>query len=318
MSDLDNEAEAFDSQIEERVANGHIPDLRQVQDCDYFIANSWRRAAYVQLDSGEIFDRVNEAIKRHGPDDHTPRILEVGSGPGYISLELARQGYDVTGIDVSSKVVETAQHFADIDPWKSERGELNYCAGDFFTAKQFQQGQFDAVIFIGALHHFADLNAVSDRVQWLLADDGLIVTHEPTRDRFTEGLGSFILLLQVLLSAKGGFYKDIPIPSDEETRKIEAARIVQNLMFETDEGDKVQSPNDNEAGYQEMSAMLQDHFDILEETDTYAFYHELIGGLRFDEDKNEKMAKFLRNTDACLVKSGLLPATEFFAVARKS
>jgi 2-polyprenyl-3-methyl-5-hydroxy-6-metoxy-1,4-benzoquinol methylase len=137
VSDLDNEAEAFDSQIEERVANGHIPDLRQVQDCDYFIANSWRRAAYVLLDSGEIFDRVNEAIKRHGPDDQTPRILEVGSGPGYIRLELARQGYDVTGIDVSSKAVETAQHFADIDPWKNERGELNYSAGIFFYDQTF-------------------------------------------------------------------------------------------------------------------------------------------------------------------------------------
>jgi hypothetical protein len=115
------------------------------------------------------------------------------------------------------------------------------------------------------------LNAVSDRVQWLLTDDGLIVTHEPARDRFKEGLGSFILLLQVLLSAKGRFYKDIPIPANEETRKIEAARIFQNLMFETDEGNKIQSPNNNEAGYREMSAMLQDHFDILEETDTYAF-----------------------------------------------
>ncbi len=43
--DLYQEAEAFDSQIEERIATGHIPDIRLTAPCDYFYNNSWRRPA---------------------------------------------------------------------------------------------------------------------------------------------------------------------------------------------------------------------------------------------------------------------------------
>ena len=48
--DLHQEAEAFNSQIDERIANGHIPDLRLAEPCDYFYNNPWRRPAYVKLD----------------------------------------------------------------------------------------------------------------------------------------------------------------------------------------------------------------------------------------------------------------------------
>lgn len=36
---LHQEAESFDRQIDERIANGHIPDLRLSEPCDYFYNN---------------------------------------------------------------------------------------------------------------------------------------------------------------------------------------------------------------------------------------------------------------------------------------
>ncbi len=36
MKGLDAEANAFDVQIEERIRNGHIPDLRRAPACDWF------------------------------------------------------------------------------------------------------------------------------------------------------------------------------------------------------------------------------------------------------------------------------------------
>ena len=95
---LAEEAHAFDRQIDERVANGHIPDLRLCTPCDYFYNNPWRRPAYVQLDFGEQFEIIREAIRTHAPKaERTPVVLEVGCGPGYLSLELARAGFNVTG-----------------------------------------------------------------------------------------------------------------------------------------------------------------------------------------------------------------------------
>jgi len=39
MDSLQQEASAFDSQFEERIANSHIPDLRRTTMCEYFYAN---------------------------------------------------------------------------------------------------------------------------------------------------------------------------------------------------------------------------------------------------------------------------------------
>ena len=102
------EAKYFNDQIIERVANGHIPDIQNVEDCDYFYNNSWRRKYYVHLDFEDQFELINSSIKSLYKDKKDLNILEVGCGPGYMSLELARQGYNVTGIDISDKCIEVA------------------------------------------------------------------------------------------------------------------------------------------------------------------------------------------------------------------
>ena len=63
-NNLQLEAMAFDSQIEERIANGHIPDLRYSTPCDYFYNNPWRRPKYVELDFGEIFQVIQKKNQR--------------------------------------------------------------------------------------------------------------------------------------------------------------------------------------------------------------------------------------------------------------
>ena len=54
------------------------------------------------------------------------RILDVGCGSGYISLELARSGYHVTGIDISSKVIDVAKKTLETNPFKDGFGSLKY------------------------------------------------------------------------------------------------------------------------------------------------------------------------------------------------
>lgn len=312
-----DEGAAFDEQIRERIAGGHIPDLRRVEDCDWFHDNPWRRKAYVELDFGQIFQRVMDALSKYGPDGHRLRVLEVGSGPGYMSLELARNGHEVTGVDVSPRAVAVARDLADTDPWRDERGPLEYIVGDFLTEPALDGRQFDAILFIGSLHHIGDQEAVMRRASGLLKEGGLIMAHEPTRDRFTEGLVIFTHFIRVLLSAGGGYFRDVPVPIDEAERQSAVDKLLLALKFETEEGDKVQSPNDNDAGYAEMHGALTSHFDTVSEEDTYSFFHETIGGLRFDEKTNVELARFLRDTDAALVKHGILPATEFFFVGRR-
>lgn len=316
-SNLAAEARAFDRQIEERIANGHIPDLRTCKPCDWFYNNPWRRPAYVQLDFGEQFELINAAIRKHTrPGAGAPKVLEVGCGPGYMSLELARAGLDVTGIDVSEKCVQIARDVASKDPYAAERGPLRYVAGDFFVNPALTEGSFDAVVFLGALHHFPDQDGTLDRVAGLLKRDGIVIAHEPVRDRVTRGNAVFVHLLRVLLSAQNGFYKHYPVPADQRAREQQFDSLFAEMRYELEDGSNVQSVNDNEAGYAEMHPALTARFEQLIFDWRYAFFHEFIGGLRFDEQSNEALARYLREIDRELCRLGVLSATEFFFVGR--
>jgi SAM-dependent methyltransferase len=315
---LAEEAHAFDRQIDERIANGHVPDLRLCTPCDWFYNNPWRRPAYVQLDFGEQFEIIRDAIRLNASGSNArPVVLEVGCGPGYLSLEMARCGFDVTGLDLSPQCTEVAQRFAHSDPFKAERGPLRYVAGDFFSDPSLPVGGFDAVVFLGALHHFPDQDQCLDRARKLLRPGGIVIAHEPVRDRVTRGNAVFVHLLRVLLSAQGGFFKRYEVPGDAAARNREFDRLFAEMRYETEEGDNVQSVNDNEAGYAEMRPALDARFDLVRFDWRYAFFHEFIGGLRFAEAQNESLARYLRDVDGELCRLGVLSATEFFYVGRK-
>jgi 2-polyprenyl-3-methyl-5-hydroxy-6-metoxy-1,4-benzoquinol methylase len=314
---LAEEAHAFDRQIEERIKNGHIPDLRLCTPCDWFYNNSWRRPAYVQLDFGEQFELIRDTLRAHAPNGARARVLEVGCGPGYMSLELARAGFDVTGLDLSERCIEISRRYAQQDPFAAGRGPLKYVAGDFFSHAALVDGSFDAVVFVGALHHFPAQDEVLSRANALLAPGGLLIAHEPVRDRVTKGNALLVHLLRVLLSAKGGFFKQYPVPTDVAARETEVEHLFNEMRYELEDGSKAQSVNDNEAGYAEMYPALSSRFEQLVFDWRYAFFHEFIGGLRFDEQTNESLARYLRDTDRALCAAGVLSATEFFFVGRK-
>ena len=261
---------------------------------------------------------MNDFIKEYFSNINSSsiRILEVGCGPGYMSLEFARSGYNVTGIDISSKCIEIANEFAEKDPIKDQRGNLNYVVVDLFQFSPAENQKFDAVVFLGALHHFKEQKQVMTKVKQLLKLDGIILVHEPTRDRVTQGNAAFYYFIKTLLSVNNGFYHKTDIPKDK-TEMNEAIKIEFNkLKYEDEDGSKLQSVNDNEAGYTEMYKALKENFEELKLQDRYAFFHEIIGGLRFDEVTNINLARYLRDMDNFFCKNGVLQATEFFFIGK--
>lgn len=317
-SSLQLEAAAFDSQIAERVAHGHIPDLRRVQPCHYFYNNPWREPEFAQLDFGDQFEQISAVLNQHlGIPKQDARILEIGCGPGFLSLELARAGFNVVGVDISASSIAVAQRFADEDPWKSQRGRLEYRCADFLARSTCPTEKFNAVIFLGSLHHFSQQESVARRVESLLTGEGLVIVHEPARDRVTTLVSGIMYLCKVLLSAGSNFYTHVEIPKS----RSEIERAVQNeftkMKYESDDGSKLQSVNDNEAGYAEIMAAMQGTFDVIEQKERYSFFHELIGGLRFDHETNVALARFLRDFDGLLCEQQLIKASEFLLVARK-
>lgn len=318
MSVTVEEARAFDRQILERVRHGHLPDLRRAEPCDYFYNNSWRHPEYVGLDFGEIFELIRAAIRDHTPSGRDPgRVIEIGCGPGHFSLELSRAGFDVTGIDLSQACIDVARRVADKDPWRDRRGGLRYVCADILDPSVRLSAPFDAAVFVGALHHFPDQDGVLARVEALLAPGGLILVDEPTRDRVTPGNLAFVHLLRSVLSAAGGFHEHVELPVDVADIETAISRLRAELTCTDGNGNNTQSPHDNEAGHAEMLPALLRRFDQVDYRDRYAFFHELIGGLRFDEPTNVSLARSLRAFDAELCRLGVLQPTEFFFVGRR-
>jgi SAM-dependent methyltransferase len=265
---------------------------------------------------GEQFARIIGSLENHF-GKRKLRVLEVGCGPGFISLELSRAGLAVVGIDLSPECIKVAEDFASKDPHKDERGSLSYVAGDFFADESLAGASFDAVIFVGALHHFKDQEKVMHRVHELLAPDGIVIAHEPTRDRVSMSNAVVFHLLTRLLGAGNGFFEKTELPQDAPALDTEIQSILNRMRYESEDGEKLQSVNDNDAGHPEMTNALRGNFREIEYEEVSGFYHEVIGGLRYSEIQNAKLAKYIREIDRLMCSSGVVSSTEFYFVGVK-
>ena len=113
-----------------------------------------------------FYDRPN-TLKLIG-DVNGMRVLDAACGPGKYAEELIKMGANVTGFDLSPKMVKFAQ-------------ERNGNADDFFVhdlsnpLKMFDNEQFDIVLCALALHYVADWNPVIQEFRRVLKKNGRVV-----------------------------------------------------------------------------------------------------------------------------------------------
>jgi ubiquinone/menaquinone biosynthesis C-methylase UbiE len=108
--------------------------------------------AMTRLLLGGLYDSVASNVVATMPPD--ARVLEVGCGPGHLSLRLARQsGVDVTGLDLDPAMIDRAR--ANADRVAIERHQLSFVVGDV-AALPFPDGSFDLVVSMLSMHHWDD------------------------------------------------------------------------------------------------------------------------------------------------------------------
>jgi len=95
-----------------------------------------------------IYRTVRAILAREIPEPSGKRILEVGSGSGLVSLDLARKGAHVTLCDVSPEAVKYSRAVFD-----SARAKAEFVQASILDLP-FEDGVFDVTWNAGVIEHF--------------------------------------------------------------------------------------------------------------------------------------------------------------------
>lgn len=98
------------------------------------------------------------------------RVLEVGCGPGHLSIKVARERFNVTGLDLDPAMIERARANAERAVRDGNR-RPTFVIGDA-AALPFPDDSFDLVVSTLSMHHWADPNAGMTEIGRVLSPAG--------------------------------------------------------------------------------------------------------------------------------------------------
>ena len=89
-------------------------------------------------------------------------------------------------------------------------------------------------------------------------------------------------------------------------------------LLKVDAGENVQSPHDNEAGYNDIYHALKSKFTELDFGFDFCFFDRIIGGLRLENAAEEhRAAKWLHAVDQFLCDAGTFTPEQFHFLGSK-
>jgi SAM-dependent methyltransferase len=134
---------------------------------------------------GSLFGRIAADIAADAPNG--AKVLEVGCGPGRLSILLAREhGLDVTGLDLDPAMIERARNNAE-RAGEGDKNRPSFVVGDV-SSLAFPDGSFDLVISTLSMHHWGDPRRACPRsaAYWVPADERSSGTSVPALCRSTD------------------------------------------------------------------------------------------------------------------------------------
>lgn len=107
------------------------------------------------------------------------RALDLGCGSGVFSVWLAKQGYDVTGLDFIPRAIDMSRQRAE-----AEGVQVNWVNADLLS--WIAPGQFDVIVDSGCLHSLigGDVARYKEQLlRWLAPDGDYVLGHFGKRHR---------------------------------------------------------------------------------------------------------------------------------------
>lgn len=296
---LREEAKTFDKQSEERIKHGFIPDLRKLKKVNWFYNNIWRDPEFVKIHLIPKVEFVLKIVKKR-----RGKVMELGCGYGYLALEMAQNGLDVTAIDLSPKSIKIAEEVARKNRSNGEFGSLEYLCGDI-QSMDFGTNVYNSVVFFQSLHHIPDIGPLMLKVKKALKAGGNLIICEPVAEGFTDKSAEFAAILRAVLPTWVPYEQKLRDISNPTSWKKYVDQIYNEYTYKEEH---TQSPLDNAtASTDAILDSIKNNFKIRNIEYSCAFIEKLIGGLR-GKDKY-RLATFLEFLDRDFVARKILPPT---------
>ena len=124
---------------------------------------------YYDLEREEI-ESIEFSYKLHEYKNFkNKKVLDIGSGNGYVLANYAKEGADVTGVDITSKAIELCQI-------RFKNMNIN---GNFMVADAeklpFPDEYFDCVCSMGVLHHIPNTQNAINEIFRVLKPGGRVI-----------------------------------------------------------------------------------------------------------------------------------------------
>jgi len=124
------------------------------------IYNKNPESEWERLDSS-AYNRLEFIVFMHHIKKHFPikgLVLDAGGGPGRYTIELARLGFDVVLLDISSGNIDTAIKKISKEPLVIRTRIKQLMVADITDLQQLNDNSFDAVLCLDPLSCLADIN----------------------------------------------------------------------------------------------------------------------------------------------------------------
>lgn len=143
----------------------------------YADALTWNPEPLEYLASQEdVYWSIQQSVQGLAAGRTKLRILEVGSGFGYLTYALRKAGHDCSGIDISSRAVAKANK--DFGPF--------YQVCDLMDYHDAVGTGFDVVVATELIEHVSDPKALVERASSLLRPGGALVLTTPNKDLYSD------------------------------------------------------------------------------------------------------------------------------------
>ncbi len=276
------------------------PDLRRLKSWPSLKGSLWRRPYLIELTYTENFHIVRNSIR----GQHL-RILEVGCGTGFMSLELARLGHEVVGVDSNQEIIRIASRTKQSDPYQGTRGSLIYETANFSNWSE-ESGTYDVVLFSRVLHDMPRPAKVLSKAHGLLKDGGRVVCLEYAYDRLNRPAAIWLYQVRKMLETIG-WYPPPHLPDGVETG-------VNQILNDNFSRRKQHINTFEEMQIPLLRLFKREHF-------SWHCYHcwDMLADMQIPDKKIEKaMARLFKGTEQFLIDSEEIPSVLFHFVGTKA